>query len=303
MTSVQLTPNIHIEPLVDEIEALLENADLFFGHSTTSAWEEAAWLVLYATDQDIGQEEFDWDVVPSKVQLAQISELIKQRIETQKPLAYLIKEAWFAGHRFYVDERAIVPRSYFGEWIPEQFAPWVDANKVKRALDLCTGSGCIAVALAYAFEEADVDATELSADAVAVAQMNVERHGLENRVRVFEGDLFGDVEGKYDLICSNPPYISNDRMEILPAEYLREPDMAFRGGDLGLDIVDRLLRQAPDYLTDEGVLIVEVGTAALDLEDQYPNHQFTWLSTDDEAMALFLISGSDLRQANQSLSE
>ena len=301
MNIVNLTANTNIENLVDEIEALLEDADLFFGHSTTSAWEEAAWLVLYATDQDIGQEQFDWAVVPSKKQLATITQLLEQRIETKQPLAYLIKEAWFAGHRFYVDERAIVPRSYFGEWIPEQFSPWVDASKIKRVLDLCTGSGCIAVALAYAFDDAQVDATELSAEAVVVANENVKRHGLQDRVKVFEGDLFGDVQGKYDLICSNPPYISNDRMEILPTEYLREPDMAFRGGDLGLDIVSRLLKQAPEYLNKEGVLIVEVGTAALDLEEQYPNHPFTWLSTDDEAMALFLISAEDLEAANASI--
>ncbi len=291
---MNLTTNKNIELLAEEIEALLEGADLFFGHSTISAWEEAAWLVLYATNQDIGQEKFDWEVVPNKQQVGKITALLEQRIGTQKPLAYLIKEAWFAGHRFYVDERVIVPRSYFGEWIPEQFAPWVDASKIKRGLDLCTGSGCIAIALAHAFEDAHIDATELSADAVAVANENVKCHGLQDRVSIFEGDLFGEAQGKYDLICSNPPYISNHRMEVLPTEYLREPDMAFRGGDLGLDIVDRLLKLAPDYLTDDGILIVEVGTAALDLEAQYPNHPFTWLSTDDEAMALFLISAKEL---------
>lgn len=301
MNRFKLTATASIAQLADEIAALLENTDLFFGHSTTSAWEEAAWLVLYATNQDIGQETFAWQTVPNGAQLAQIASLLEQRIATRKPLAYLIKEAWFAGYRFYVDEGAIVPRSYFGEWIPEQFAPWVDASKVKRCLDLCTGSACIAIALAHTFADAHIDATELSPAAVAVAKENVKRHRLQARVRIFTGDLFAGIKGKYDLICANPPYISNDTMAGLPAEYLHEPDMAFRGGDKGLDLVQRLLQQAPDYLADDGVLIVEVGTAALDLEQQYPKHPFIWLSTDDESMALFLISAPDLKRANQAL--
>ncbi len=177
---------------------------------------------------------------------------------------------------------------------PERFSPWIDAGTVKRAADLCTGSGCIAVALAYAFPNADIDATELSAEALQVAAINVKNHQLQSRLTLHQGDLFGDLEGTYDLICSNPPYINNQRMEALPEEYYHEPDMAFRGGDLGLDIVDRLLAEAPGYLNPGGALIVEVGTAALDLEAKYPDLPFTWLSTDDEAMALFLLTREEL---------
>jgi len=287
---MKLTANRPLEELVDDIEQQLDRDDLFFGHSTANAWEEAAWLVLYATGQDMAQDEFDWQKIPSSAELETMQTLLAQRIDTKKPLAYLINEAWFCGQRFYVDERAIVPRSYFGEWIPEQFSPWIDPAKVKRAVDLCTGSGCIAVALAYAFPDAQVDATELSAEALEVAAINVKNHQLESRLSLHQGDLFADLQGRYDLICSNPPYINNQRMQALPSEYYHEPDMAFRGGDKGLDIVDRLLAQAPDYLNPGGALIVEVGTAALDLEAAYPKLAFNWLSTDDEAMALFLLT-------------
>jgi ribosomal protein L3 glutamine methyltransferase len=280
--------------IVDLIEAELESHELFFGHSTSNAWEEAAWMGLYVTGQDMASEEFDWDSVPTPEQLASLQKLVVKRVESQLPFAYLIKEAWFCGLRFYVDERAIVPRSYFGEWIPEQFTPWLNADKIHRALDLCTGSGCIAIALAYAFPEAKIDATELSEDALAVAQINVDSHHLQNRVKLHQGDLFADVEGRYDLICSNPPYISNPRMQHLPAEYLHEPDMAFRGGDSGLDLVDIILQRAADYLSEEGVLIVEVGTSALTLEEKYPRLAFTWLGTDDEAMALFMLTRAQL---------
>ena len=254
---------------------------------------------LYATGQDMASEEFDWDSVPTPEQLASLQSLLTKRIESQLPFAYIIQEAWFCGLRFYVDERAIVPRSYFGEWIPDQFSPWINANKVHRILDLCTGSGCIAIALATAFPNAKIDATELSEDALAVAQINVDYHKLQGRLNLFHGDLFAEVEGKYDLICSNPPYISNLRMEHLPTEYLHEPDMAFRGGDQGLDLVDVILERAADYLTDGGVLIVEVGTSALALEAKYPDLAFTWLSTDDEAMALFMLNKQQLVTAQR----
>lgn len=284
-----------LHEVVDRLEVELESHDLFFGHSTANAWEEAAWMGLYATGQDMRASEFDWETTPSADQLSKIQALLRQRIESKRPFAYLIQEAWFCGLRFYVDERAIVPRSYFGEWIPDQFAPWIDADKVMRALDLCTGCGCIAIALADAFPAIKVDATELSPDAIEVAQINIDQHGLQDRVKLHQGDLFADVNGKYDLICSNPPYISNPRMQMLPAEYLHEPEMAFRGGEQGLDLVDVILERAADYLNDEGVLIVEVGTSALDLEKKYPTLAFTWLSTDDEAMALFMLSKHQLQ--------
>ena len=291
--------DIPLHEVVDLIEIELESHDLFFGHSTSNAWEEAAWMGLYATGQDMASEEFDWDSMPTPDQLASLQRLLTKRIESQLPFAYVIQEAWFCGLRFYVDERAIVPRSYFGEWIPDQFSPWINANKVHRILDLCTGSGCIAIALATAFPNAQIDATELSEEALAVAQINVDYHNLQGRLKLFQGDLFAEVEGKYDLICSNPPYISNLRMEHLPTEYLHEPDMAFRGGDQGLDLVDVILERAADYLADDGVLIVEVGTSALALEAKYPDLAFTWLSTDDEAMALFMLNKQQLVTAQR----
>ncbi len=156
---MQLPVNTPLHEIVDLVEAELDSHDLFFGHSTSNAWEEAAWMGLYATEQDMGNEEFDWESVPTPAQVQELQTLLSRRIKSQLPFAYIINEAWFCGLRFYVDERAIVPRSYFGEWIPEQFSPWLEAGKVQRVLDLCTGSGCIAIALAYAFSEATVDAT------------------------------------------------------------------------------------------------------------------------------------------------
>ncbi len=291
---MKLPINTPLHDIVELVETELESHELFFGHSTSNAWEEAAWMGLYVTGQDMAADEFDWDNAPTSEQITSLEKLVDKRVKSQQPFAYLIKEAWFCGLRFYVDERAIVPRSYFGEWIPEQFSPWLNADKVHRALDLCTGSGCIAIALAYAFPEAGIDATELSDDALAVARINVDNHHLQDRLKLHQGDLFADVKGKYDLICSNPPYISNPRMDILPAEYLHEPDMAFRGGESGLDLVDIILQRAANYLTEEGALIVEVGTSALTLEENYPQLAFTWLSTDDEAMALFMLSKTQL---------
>jgi len=289
-----LPENTPLHKLVELIGQALDQQDLFFGHGTNDAWEEAGWMCLYVTGQAIDSEAFDWDSLPDTSQCAQLQDLIDQRISSKLPFAYMINEAWFCGLKFYVDERVLVPRSYFGEWIPEQFAPWIKADGVARALDLCTGSGCIAIALAYAFPRAQVDATELSQEALEVARMNVAQHQLADRMRLHQGDLFADVQGKYDLICSNPPYISNVRMDQLPEEFLHEPDMALRAGDEGLDLVDVILDQAADYLNDGGVLVVEVGTAALALEDRYPEMAFTWLGTEDGAMALFLLEKQQL---------
>lgn len=291
---MKLPDNTPLHELIELIGEKLDTENLFFGHSTTNAWEEANWMCLYVTGQEIDSEEFDWDTAPAPTQLKQLQLLIDERIKSRLPFAYMIREAWFCGLKFYVDERVLVPRSYFGEWIPDRFVPWLNVANVHRALDLCTGSGCIAIALAYAFPNAEVDATELSEDALAVAKMNVAQHQLNDRLKLHHGDLFADVQGKYDLICSNPPYISNLRMDQLPGEFLHEPDMALRAGDDGLVLVDTLLQQAADYLSDKGVLIVEVGTAALALEDKYPDLAFTWLSTEDEAMALFMLEKQQL---------
>ncbi len=292
--ATKLPENTSLHELIELIGEQLDQHDLFFGHGTGDAWEEASWMCLYVTGQSIDSEDFDWETPADAVQLEKLESLIRQRIESQLPFAYMINEAWFCGLKFYVDERVLVPRSYFGEWIPQQFSPWLDGSAVHRALDLCTGSGCIAIALAYAFPEAEVDATELSEDAIAVAGMNVAQHQLEERLSLHQGDLFAGVEGKYDLICSNPPYISNLRMDQLPEEFLHEPDMALRAGEEGLDLVDVILFKAADYLNDGGVLIVEVGTAALALEDRYPELAFTWLSTEDGAMALFMLEKQQL---------
>lgn len=287
-------PGMTLEQAAGAVARRLVEAGLFFGHGTDNAWDEAVWLVLHAAGGDPGAAEPDWARALDAGQAAAVEALVAERIATRRPLAYLINEAWFAGERFYVDERAIVPRSFLGEWIPERFEPWIDSDRVARIADLCTGGGCIAVALALAFPGAAVAATDLSAEALEVAAINVERHGVGERVSLHHGDLFADLEGRFDLIVCNPPYVADERMNELPREYGFEPQMAFRGGGEGLDIVTRILRGAGGYLAPGGTLVVEAGTAGPALERRFPVVPFTWLSTATEEQAVFLMKAEEL---------
>ena len=212
-------------------------------------------------------------------------------------MAYLINRAWFAGHEFFIDQRAIVPRSHIGEWIPDRFEPWLPTDDVTSILDLCTGSGCIAVALALAFPEARVDATDLSSAALEVAAINAERHEVTDRVRLLQGDLFSAVQDqRYDLIVCNPPYVDAQDMAQMPAEYSHEPELALASGDDGLDFTRRLLREAPNYLSSQGVLIVEVGNSAEALERAFPDVPFTWLEFTQGDDGVFMLTSTQLHQ-------
>ena len=284
-----------LNDMVAQVESKLANAGLFFGHGTDNALDEAVWLVLAAGGFDVGDSEPPWESTLREQQIQDIQKLLERRLTTRQPLAYLINRAWFAGHEFFIDQRAIVPRSHIGEWIPDRFEPWLPTDDVTSILDLCTGSGCIAVALALAFPEARVDATDLSGAALEVAAINAKRHEVTDRVRLLQGDLFSAVQDqRYDLIVCNPPYVSNELMRGLPEEYRFEPELAFTGGIKGLDFIERLLREVSNHLTPQGLLIVEAGSAQSAVEDAYPNLPFMWLMSQSEEAVVFALTAGEL---------
>ena len=233
----------------------------------------------------------------TKSQAEKIEALTAERIRTRKPLAYLLREAWFAGLRFYIDERAIVPRSLTGEFIQERFQPWIEVKRVRRILDLCTGSGCMAIVCARAFPRAHVDAADISEDALAVARRNVEKHRLRKRLRVIRSDLFSALKGKrYDLIVTNPPYVGRAEMKTLPPEHRHEPGLALASGEQGLDAIIRILAQAPSHLAPGGILVAEVGNSAAILQANFPSVPFVWLTTALGDESVFLITTEELAQ-------
>lgn len=278
-------------------ESELENAGVYFGHGTTTALDEAAWLVGSAAGFSPDQLETHLKDLLTAEQRESIATLVHRRIETRKPTAYLINEAWFAGLKFYVDERVIVPRSLTGEFIQEQFAPWVDPTNVHRILDLCTGSGCMAIAAAYAFPTARVDAVDISDDALAVARINVERHELEQRVKLVKSNLYDALTTeRYDIIVTNPPYVARKELGELPTEYGFEPELALASGKDGLDAILRILQQSAAHLIPEGVLIAEVGNSHETLQRTLPDVPFTWLTTSTGDESVFLLHAAELAQ-------
>ncbi|MDH5573828.1 MAG: 50S ribosomal protein L3 N(5)-glutamine methyltransferase, partial [Gammaproteobacteria bacterium] len=236
---IELLNNAHnVNDVILQVQALLEQSDVYFGHGTDNALDEAAWLVSYATGlpPDFSDADLEQKVTDEQKQV--VATLLSRRIDEHKPLAYLIHEAWFCGLKFYVDERVLVPRSPIAELIQEQFQPWLEPDRVHHILDLCTGSGCIAIACAYVFPDAKVDASDLSAAALEVAKTNIKQHALKDRMRLFQSDLFSGIDRQpYDLIVSNPPYVDAEDMAALPAEYHQEPALGLAAGEQGLDLV------------------------------------------------------------------
>ena len=271
-------------------------ACLFFGHGTDNAWDEAAYLLLHSLHLPIDQLDPYMDARLTATERAAALELIRRRIAERLPAAYLTREAWLGDYRFYVDERVIVPRSHIAELLREQLSPWVnDPWAVGRVLDMCTGSGCLAILAAEAFPEAAVDAVDLSPDALAVARINVREYGLEERIRLVESDAFAALPGdRYDVIVSNPPYVNAESMATLPEEYRREPQLALASGEDGLDFVRVLLAQAARHLTPEGILIVEIGNNKDALERAFPRLSFVWLDTSAGDRFVFMLRRKDL---------
>lgn len=277
--------------------AQLDQAGVFFGHGCNNARDEAIWATLHMTGLMDQEHHEIASTLISEQDYSNIRDLIEKRIQTRQPLAYLIREAWFAGHRFYIDERAIVPRSHLGDLIQDGLEPWVDTTTLERALDLCCGSGCIAVALALACPNLIVDASDLDASALEVARINIDRFQVEDRVHVMQSDLFQNLPiCQYDLIASNPPYIPTEELNELPEEYLHEPDLAFAGGEDGLKFVLQILIRAADYLSDQGYLLIELGNNAVALESAYPDFPFLWLTSRSEDSVVALLSKEELQR-------
>lgn len=275
-------------------------AKLVFGHGTASALDEAAALVLHALHLPYDLSEFYLQSALTLEERLAIVAIIERRISERKPAAYLTHESIFAGLSFYVDERVLVPRSPIAELIEQRFAPWVEEEQVERILDLCTGSGCIAIACGYAFPEAEVDAVDVSADALAVAEINVDKHASIDNVMLYQSDLFDQLpDERYDIIVSNPPYVAIEEWQRLPAEFHAEPEIGFVAGDSGLDLVIRILAEAKDYLTPQGILVVEVGSSAETLQETFPNVPFYWLDFERGGDGVFLLTAEQVNEYHE----
>jgi ribosomal protein L3 glutamine methyltransferase len=271
-------------------------ANLFFGHGTTNAYDEAAYLILHTLHLPLDRLDpfLDAHLLPEEVEA--VVEILRRRIEERLPAPYLTHEAWLGDLRFYVDERVIVPRSFIAELLREQLQPWVeDTEAVTSGLDMCTGSGCLAILMALTFPNALIDAVDLSADALDVARINVADYGLEGTLSLIQSDLFTALEGRrYDLIVSNPPYVNAPSMQTLPEEYRREPVGALASGEDGLEHVRTILREAPKHLNKGGLLVVEIGHNRDALEEALPDRPFTWLETSAGDEHVFLLTREQL---------
>jgi len=271
-------------------------AKLCFGHGCDNAHDEAAWLILHALHLPPDRLDPYLDARLTHHERLAVLEILQHRIARRLPAAYLAREAWQAGFRFYVDERVLIPRSYFADLLVEGFAPWVeDPDAIASALDLCTGSGCLAILMAHAFPNAQIDAADLSHDALEVAKRNVADYGLDARIRLVHGDLFAPLgKRKYELIISNPPYVTAQAMRDLPPEYRHEPAGALAAGEDGLDIVRRILAGAKAHLKPGGLLAVEVGHNRDIVEAAFPSLPLVWLDTGSGEGKIFLLRREDL---------
>jgi len=275
--------------LVEELASVLEQAGVAFGHGTTNAFDEAAWLVLWNTGLplDALEEHAQDEVQAAQEQAARA--LVQQRIATRKPAAYLTREAWLQGVPFYVDERAIVPRSFIAELLADGSIDGWLSDRTRHVLDLCTGNGSLAVLAAMAYPEVEVDAADLSPQALEVARINVDRHGLGERIRLLQSDGLAALPGPYDLVLCNPPYVNARSMAALPAEYRAEPELALAGGADGMDFVRALLRDAPSRMNERAVLVLEIGNERAHFEAAFPRLEAVWLETsagDDQVLLL-----------------
>ena len=280
--------------LLHDMELLLNKEHLFYGHGTGNAMDESMAILMYLSESnDVLDEEQLKTSISDQVQ-EKAKEVLYQRVTKSKPLPYITNQAYFCGKKFYVDERVLIPRSPIAELINNRFEPWLKPNSINRVLEIGTGSGCIALSIAEAFSNIEVVATDISSDAIDVARMNTKAHGLEQQVEIIESDLFENVSGVFDLIITNPPYVPDKIMLDLPKEYLHEPHMALAAGEKGLDFISRILHDAPPFLTDNGIVIIEAGVASENMEKGF-NMPFIWIDFEIGGEGVALIEASHLK--------
>ncbi|MDH3326919.1 MAG: 50S ribosomal protein L3 N(5)-glutamine methyltransferase [Gammaproteobacteria bacterium] len=276
---------------------LFTTESLYFGHGADNAMDEATALTLYVLRLPNDLPGHFMDARLTTQEKGDILDLFERRSSERVPAAYLTHEAWFAGHKFYVDSRVLVPRSPIAELINAEFSPWMEAEGIHNVLDMCTGGGCIAIACAHVLPDADVDAVDISDDALAVATINVEKHGMEDQVNLIKSDLFSNLDGKkYDLIVTNPPYVDAEEMSLLPNEFQHEPVLGLASGADGLDAIRIILETAAHHLTDNGVLIAEVGASDVALEEAFPDVPFFWFDFEHGGSGVFMLSRDQLIQ-------
>ncbi|MBB3222440.1 50S ribosomal protein L3 N(5)-glutamine methyltransferase [Pseudoduganella umbonata] len=293
MTTIFATPR----DLLRYATTRFNTEKLFFGHGSAEAFDEAAYLILHTLKLPLDRLDpfLDARLLPEEIQ--RVLDVIERRATERVPAAYITNEAWLGTYQFYVDERTIVPRSYIAELIPDYFAPWVNNPEgIANVLELCTGSGCLAIMMADAFPDAQVDAVDISPDALEVARRNVETYKLEDRVNLIQSDLYANVPlKKYDLIVTNPPYVNSGSMSRLPQEYRHEPQIALDGGVDGMDLVRRIVAGAAERLTDDGLLIVEIGNEKAFAEAAFGDMGLTWLTTSQGDDMVFLLTADQLK--------
>lgn len=290
------TPFLTVRDLLRFAVSRFTEAQLAFGHGNANAYDEAAYLILHTLHLPLDTLDPFLDARLLDKEIEAVLNVIARRASERVPAAYITREAWMHGLHFYVDERVIVPRSFIGELLEDGLQPYVaDPDEVGAVLELCTGSGCLAILAAHAFPNADIDAVDISADALEVARINVAQYELDDRIALFEGDLFAPLaERRYDVIITNPPYVNSESMQALPAEYQHEPQLALAGGADGMDIVRRIIAQARNWLTDDGVLVVEIGNERANVEAAFGGLDLVWLSTSGGDDNVFLIQAGDL---------
>ncbi len=296
MTTAAKTELITVRDYLRYAVSRFNAAKLFFGHDSDNAWDEAVYLTLHTLNLPLDRLDPFLDARLLMHEREMLLDIYTRRCQERLPAAYLTHEAWLGEHRFYVDDRVIVPRSFIAELLDEGLTPWIDDPwAVESALDLCTGSGCLAILAALAFPNAEVAAVDLSEDALAVAERNVADYHLNDRIELIHGDAFSKLQGRsFDLIISNPPYVNAESVAALPPEYLHEPELALGSGSDGLDLTRIILREAKKHLTENGILVVEIGHNRDELEAAYPTLPFTWLDTAAGDEFVFLLQAADL---------
>ncbi|MGN6082529.1 50S ribosomal protein L3 N(5)-glutamine methyltransferase [Trinickia sp.] len=290
------TPFRTLRDLLRYAVSRFNQAELAFGHGSANAYDEAAYLILHTLRLPLDTLDPFLDARLLDDEIDAVLKVIERRATQHVPAAYITQEAWMHGLRFYVDERVIVPRSFIGELLEDGLQPYVaDPDEVGAVLELCTGSGCLAILAAQAFPNADIDAVDISHNALEVAHINVNDYALSDRIALFEGDLFAPLpERRYNVIIANPPYVNSTSMDALPAEYRHEPELALAGGEDGMDVVRRIIKEARNWLTDDGLLVVEIGNERANVEAAFGGLDLVWLSTSAGDDTVFLIQAGDL---------